>query len=185
MLLHQYSCKLTTMKPLARGYIHQVAFFGAIGASIMLILHSHGARALISNVIYSLTLIWLYGMSTLYHCPMWSRRNYLLMRSIDHAAIFAFIAGSATPICVLGIKSESGLQLLTIMWVVSIIGMLMTIFWTQGPKWVRAFFYIVISWFAILYLPEMKYSLGMTNLWLLLIGGIIYRFTSYEYWASN
>jgi hemolysin III len=67
------------------------------------------------------------------------------------------------------------------MWAVSIIGMLMTIFWTQGPKWIRAFFYVVISWFAILYLPEMRYSLGMTNMWLLLIGGIIYTMGALVY----
>ncbi len=162
------------MKPLIRGYIHQAAFFIAFGACVMLIAQSHGTRSLISNIIYSLTLIGMYGVSALYHSPMWSRRNYLLMRSIDHAAIFACIAGTATPICLLVLKNESGWKLLSIMWAIAAIGMFLTIFWTQGPKWIRACLYVTIGWFAVPYLSEIRSSLGAADTELLLIGGIIY-----------
>lgn len=162
------------MKPLARGYIHIAAFFIAIGACVILIAQSHGARTLLSTIIYSITLILLYGVSALYHLPMWSRPNYLLMKRVDHAAIFALIAGTATPICLLGLKSESGLRLLIILWSVAVIGMLTTIFWVHAPKWVRAILYVVIGWLALPYLGEIKVSLGLTNMRLLLIGGIIY-----------
>jgi len=162
------------MKPLARGYIHQAAFFIAIGACIILIAQSHGARALFSTIIYSLTLTLLYGVSALYHCPTWSRGKYLLLRRIDHAAIFALIAGSATPICLLGLKGESGLRFCSTLWAAAVIGMLIVIFWTDAPKWARAFLYVVIGWLAFPYFPEIKSSLGITDLWLLLMGGIIY-----------
>jgi hemolysin III len=162
------------MKPLTRGYIHQAAFFIALGACSLLIAQSHGARALSSNIIYSLTLTGMFGVSALYHCPMWNRRNYLLMRSIDHAAIFAFVAGSATPICLLGLNNELGWRLLSILWIIAAIGMFSAIFWTQGPKWIRAFLYISIGWLAVPYLSEMRSSFGIANTQLLLIGGIIY-----------
>jgi len=169
------------MKPLVRGYIHQAAFFIALGACTLLIAQSRESRALISNIIYSLTLTGMYGVSALYHCPMWSRRNYLLMRSIDHAAIFALIAGSATPICLLGLNNESGWRLLFMLWVIAAIGMFLAIFWTQGPKWVRAFLYVTIGWLAVPYLSEIRSSLGVADTELLLIGGIIYTIGALVY----
>lgn len=162
------------MKPLARGYIHQAAFYIAIVACGILIYHAHGSVALLPILIYSFTLILLYGVSALYHCPMWSRQNYLLMRRIDHAAIFALIAGTTTPICLLGLKSESGVRLLSIVWGVAIIGMLIAIFWTHAPKWARAFLYLIIGWLSLPYLSEIKSSLGIVNTELLITGGIIY-----------
>lgn len=162
------------MKPLARGYIHQAAFFIALGACALLIAQSHGVRALTANIIYSVTLVGMYGISALYHRPMWSRKYYLLMRSMDHAAIFAFIAGSATPICLLGLNNASGWRLLFLFWLLAAIGMSMAVFWTQGPKWARSILYVTIGWFAVPYLSDIKTALGPDYTWLLITGGLIY-----------
>jgi hemolysin III len=162
------------MKPLARGYSHQVAFYLALAASALLIAKSNGMRALISNIIYSLSLIGLYGISALYHCRMWSRPKYLLMKNIDHVAIFVLIAGTATPICLIGLNSKIGLTLISVLWFIAAIGMMTTIFRIHEPKWVRAVIYIGMGWLAVPYFPEFKSSLGMENTWLLLSGGILY-----------
>lgn len=169
------------MKPLLRGYIHQIAFFIALVACAVLIYHSHGTRAVTANIIYSLSLSGLYCVSALYHCPMWSRRTYLLMRRLDHAAIFVLIAGSATPICMLGLKDKLGNQLLYTIWVIAIIGMIITIFWSHGPKWIRALLYVSAGWFAFPYLPQIKASLGTTDMWLLVGGGIVYTLGAMVY----
>jgi hemolysin III len=162
------------MKPLLRGYIHQAAFYLAFGACCILISVSHGTRAISANIIYSVTLMGLYAISAFYHRPMWGYRGYELMRRIDHAAIFGLIAGSATPICLLGLKGALGNKLLFIIWTIAVIGMLMTIFWRDAPKWVRASLYVTAGWFAIPYLPQIASQLGMTDVWLLLAGGVIY-----------
>ncbi|KTC79441.1 PAQR family membrane homeostasis protein TrhA [Legionella cherrii] len=162
------------MKPLARGYIHLVAFFITLCACTILILYSNGACAIFASIIYSLSLIGQYGVSALYHTRMWSRQKYLLLRRIDHAAIFVLIAGTATPVCLLKLKNASGLQLLSTFWLVAIIGMLITTIWTNVPKWVRAFLYIAMGWIGILYFPEIKSSLDTTNIQLLAIGGVTY-----------
>lgn len=169
------------MKPLLRGYIHQVGFVIALGACSLLIAHSHGTRALASNMVYSFSLIGLYGVSALYHTPLWGRRAYALMRCIDHAAIFGLIAGSATPICLLGIKGELGFELVCLIWGVAILGMLIAVFWSRGPKWVRALLYVSAGWLAFPYLPQIESSLGTTNLWLLLAGGITYTLGAIVY----
>lgn len=169
------------MKPLLRGYIHQAGFVIALGACGLLITQSHGARALAANMVYSFSLMGLYGVSALYHTPLWGHRAYALMRCIDHAAIFCLIAGSATPICLLGIKGELGFELISLIWGVAILGMLITVFWSRGPKWVRALLYVSAGWLAFPYLPQIESSLGATNLWLLLAGGITYTLGAIVY----
>ncbi|MDR3478859.1 MAG: hemolysin III family protein [Gammaproteobacteria bacterium] len=157
-----------------RGYIHQAAFLIALVACTILICHSHGTKALGANIIYSLTLVGLYATSAMYHSPMWGHRAYSIMRRIDHSAIFALIAGSATPICVLGLKGKIGEELLTILWSFAIIGMLITLFWSHGPKWMRAVLYLTAGWLATPYLSEIKFALGSLNIELLIIGGVVY-----------
>lgn len=169
------------MRPLARGYIHQVAFYIALVACALLISQSHDKNALISNIIYSITLVGMFGISSFYHCPLWNRRQYLFIRNIDHAAIFALIAGTATPICLLGLKNQSGVKLLYIMWGFATIGMLMTIFWAHRPKWARSLLYVTMGWLCIPFFPEIKLALGIADMQLLLIGGLIYTLGALVY----
>ncbi|STX52110.1 hemolysin, inner membrane subunit [Legionella busanensis] len=162
------------MKPLARGHLHQATFFIALCACTILIFYSNGARAICANIIYSFSLIGLYGISALYHTRMWSRQKYLLLRRIDHAAIFLLIAGTATPICLLKLTNTSGLHLLSIIWLVAVIGIFITTRWSHVPKWTRSLLYVVMGWIGIFYYPEIKASLDTTNIQLLIIGGIVY-----------
>lgn len=163
-----------TTKPIARGYVHQVSIFIALCACIFLITKSDTTNALIANLIYSFSLVTMYTASALYHTPMWSRSKYLLMRSIDHAAIFALIAGTATPICLIAMKGTYGTNLLILFWTAAFIGMFSTIFWTQSPKWVRASLYVIVGWLAIPFMGDIKTALGVENLELLLLGGVVY-----------
>ena len=169
------------MRPLARGYIHQVAFYFAIGICMMLIWQSHGSRAITCNIIYSISLIGLYGVSSLYHCHEWSRRNYLRIRSIDHAAIYGLIAGTATPICMLGLKGKLGFEFLVVVWATAVLGMFIAVFWRHGPKWIKAFFYVALGWLAVPFSAEIKSSLGVLNFQLLLAGGVLYTFGAMVY----
>lgn len=169
------------MKPLTRGYIHQGAFYIALVACALLIIKSQDQNALISNTIYSFTLVGMYGISSFYHCPMWNRRQYLLIRSIDHAAIFALIAGTATPICLLGLKNQAGLKLLFILWGFAAIGMVLAVFWSQGPKWVRSLLYVTMGWLCIPFFSDIKSAIGLADMQLLLIGGLIYTLGALVY----
>lgn len=161
------------MKPKSRGYIHFGAFFIALAASILLLSKSD-AHELLPNIIYCATLCGMYGVSACYHCPTWSRQNYLLIRKIDHVAIFTFIAGTATPICLIGLKEPEGLHLLLWFWGFAFLGMGIAVFWSHGPKWIRALLYVTVGWLAFPYLSEVKNALGIADMELLLMGGIIY-----------
>jgi hemolysin III len=169
------------MRPLARGYIHQAAFYLALCACSILIYYSNGTQALFASVIYSLSLVGMYGVSAFYHVNTWSRKSYLILRRIDHSAIYVLIAGTATPICLLSLKGQAGSHLLFTFWLIAFIGMFMAVIWTHGPKWVRSFLYVAMGWIGIFYYPEIKAALDLTNLQLLVTGGILYTLGAMVY----
>jgi hemolysin III len=162
------------VKPLLRGHFHQGAFFFAMGASSMLIANSHGMRQVIAMVIYSISIVALFGISSLYHRPNWSPGPRTWMKRLDHAAIFVMIAGTATPLCLLAMSEESGQKLLIIIWAAALLGIVQSLFWVKAPKLLSAILYIVMGWLAVPYLPEIQNTLGTASIVLLLVGGVIY-----------
>src|SRR5688572_11962007 len=91
-------------KPRMRGWLHAYAFGVAVIAGIVLCALAAsrpGIAALLTCVIYSVTVCALFGTSALYHRRVWSRRMYPIMRRLDHSMIFVFIAGTYTPFSVL------------------------------------------------------------------------------------
>lgn len=161
-------------KPRLRGYLHQEAFFAALGACALLIAKSSSQRTWVASIIYSLGLLCLFGMSAIYHRPHWEPKARVILRRLDHSAIFVLIAGTFTPICLLSLPEASGYRLLLIIWSAAFAGILQTIFWVNAPRWFSALFYIVMGWFALPYLGELNASLGRKNVLLIIAGGIVY-----------
>lgn len=169
------------VKPLLRGHFHQAAFFFAMGASAMLIAQSKNSKEVIATVIYSLAIVGLFGISALYHRPMWSPGPRAWMKRLDHAAIFVMIAGTATPLTLLAMQEGSGSKLLTIFWAAACIGIIQSVFWVKAPKLLSAVLYVIMGWLAFPYLPELQAALGTTSIVLLLVGGVIYTLGALVY----
>ncbi len=158
-------------KPLLRGYLHQEAFFIALGACILLVMKSSGKTALISSIAYSLGLLLMFGISAIYHRPHWEPKKRAFMRRLDHSAIFTLVAGSFTPLCLLALPEQVGPHLLTLVGIATLAGFLQSIFWVSAPRWLTVIFYVSVCLLIAPYLPELKNSLGMGNVFLILIGG--------------
>ncbi len=161
-------------KPLLRGHFHQAAFFLALGASAMLIGNSQGPRAFFGTLIYSISLVGLFGWSALYHRPTWDPQVRAWMKRIDHAAIFILIAGTVTPICLLAIQGEKAKEPLFLVWTAALIGILQSLFWVKAPKWVSAVLYVTVGWLVYPYLPEIRNGIGASGVSLIFSGGIVY-----------
>jgi hemolysin III len=161
-------------KPFLRGHFHQAGFFLALGACLMLVFQSTDARALVSSLVYSISLCGMFGVSSLYHRANWSEKSRRWMRRLDHAAIFILIAGTATPICVFALPSEAVFEALGLIWGMACMGLLQTLFWVKAPKWIAAIFYVVMGWMIVPYLPQFILLLGWGKVSLILAGGILY-----------
>lgn len=162
------------VKPRLRGYLHQEAFFIALGACALLVAKSSGEKAFWASFIYSIALLLLFGISAIYHRPHWEPKPRAFMKRLDHSAIFIQIAGTFTPICLLALPQDQGDKLLMIIWAAAILGILQSVFWVKAPKWITAIFYVVMGWLALPYLAELKNSLGLPYLILLAAGGVVF-----------
>lgn len=161
-------------KPLLRGHFHQAAFFFFLGACIMLISFSKNKLAIIASLVYSLSVIGLFGISTIYHRPYWSQQIRQKIKRLDHAAIFVLIAGTCTPVSLLGMKPESGKYFLIIIWTTAFLGFIQSIFFVNSPRWLKGILYLIAGWMVAPFVPNLYNTLGLFYLLLLFLGGIIY-----------
>ncbi|MCK6598142.1 MAG: hemolysin III family protein [Bdellovibrionaceae bacterium] len=161
-------------KPILRGHFHQAAFFVALGAGSVLTALAKNSGTQQICLIYVISLLTMYGCSSLYHRINWQPSPRKWLRRLDHAAIFFLIAGTGTPISLLGLKGEAGDNLLKIFWIMALAGVAKELFWIKAPKWLSAIFFVLMGWAGAPYLTEMKTNLGGTNIALLITGGSIY-----------
>lgn len=168
------SAKLISAKPSLRGYFHQEAFFVFLGACILMVAKSATEQKFWASLIYSFGVLFLFGVSAIYHRPHWEPKPRALLKRFDHSAIFILIAGSFTPFCLLALPHDIGVGLLKTVWLLAILGLLQSIFWVKAPKWVTAILYVGMGWLVAPYIPELKISLGAFNVKLIFAGGVFY-----------
>ena len=84
-------------KPKLRGILHALAALAALPATVMLVSRARSGTATVMAFTYGLSLILVFGISALYHTPMWSLAARRRMRRLDHSTIYLLIAGSYAP----------------------------------------------------------------------------------------
>lgn len=129
---------------------------------------------IISLVIFTLSMIGLYGASTAYHSFNISEKINKRLKRLDHAMIFVLIAGSYTPICTIALGGRLGYGLLTIIWFIALLGIIFKMFWVGCPKWLSSVMYIAMGWLCIIAIAPIIHSLSHASFGWLLAGGIIY-----------
>jgi hemolysin III len=161
-------------RPRLRGRSHGFAFFIALPLGVALALTAHGSTARAAAIVYATTVAFMLGVSGLYHLATWSRTWRLRMRRIDHAGVYALIAGSYTPVGLLMMHGTMRVVVLAIVWIGAAAAILLKIFWVSSPKWLAAAIAIGLGWVGVFALPEVATHVGLTACLLLLGGGLVY-----------
>jgi hemolysin III len=167
-------------KPLLRGVLHEVAAFVAAIAGAVLVSVAPGPRARAGAIIYGISLVALFAVSAIYHRPTWSESVRLVLRRVDHSAIFLLIAGTYTPFSFL-LGSRVGWVFLGIVWAGALLGIALSIAWVGAPKVLVAAVCVLLGWAALPVLPALKAALGMGAVLLLASGGITYSLGALVY----
>lgn len=135
---------------------------------------SDGFTAFFAMTVFMLSMIALYGASTLYHSVMVKDRLLRVFRKIDHMMIFVLIAGSYTPVCLVILGDRRGYMLLAAVWGIAIVGMLIKAFWITCPKWFSSILYIAMGWACLAVFGTLWNTLSRSAFLWLLAGGVLY-----------
>ena len=128
---------------------------------------------LISSIIYSTSLIAMYGASSLYHYLVDSKYSSILQK-VDHVSIYLLIAGSYTPGLILKIHYSLGNEMLVIIWFIAIIGIIHKIFFFNYFRKFTLLIYLAMGWLIVIDFGAVLESFSSYAIILMVSGGLFY-----------
>jgi hemolysin III len=169
--LPQYSLR----EEIANSIISGVGFVFAVVGSIVLVARAGNygtARHIVSCSVYAGTLIFLYTASTLYHSRHFPNAK-LILRLLDHAAIFLLIAGTYTPFTMVNLRGVWGWSLFGVIWGLAALGIAFQA-WLRRRPVARVGLYVGMGWAVVVAVKPLFAAVAPGGLVLLLVGGLVY-----------
>ncbi len=166
--------KSSKPKPLLRGHFHQAMFFIMLGGGLILLLQSKSSMQLLGLIIYVFCALTMLGISSLYHRVTWTMAQRAVWKKFDHAGIYLMIAGTFTPVAIMGLGPQSSEKLLWTVWIVALAGILQSVVFTNLPKMVSSVLYLIAGYLILPYLSELLDRIGIMNIVLIASGGAAY-----------
>ena len=137
----------------------------------------HNPYGIVSGVIFGVSMLFLYTMSSIYHGLSPKLRSKKVLQVLDHCAIFVLIAGSYTPFALCTLREYStalGWTIFGIIWTFAILGITLNAIDLKKYKVFSMICYLIMGWCIIIKANLLPSLLGMPGFILLLVGGIIY-----------
>lgn len=157
---------------------HLVGAFLSVAGLVVLVVLSEGEPWRVTSfAVYGATSILLYTASTLLHALEVSERTERWLRRFDHAAIFALIAGSYTPIALITLRAEYasvGWTIFAVVWSIALLGIVFKVVWIDAPRWLSTVLYVLMGWLAVVAFVPLIQSLPLGGMAWLVSGGLFY-----------
>ncbi|MGP6189880.1 MAG: PAQR family membrane homeostasis protein TrhA [Vulcanimicrobiaceae bacterium] len=162
---------------------HTTAFvLAAIGVCYLATRFHANLSALAVMTVYGCGLLLAFGASAVYH---WlggrGKRTNGVLRRIDHAAIYALVAGTYTPILYFGLDGAWRIATLCAVWSLAALGMAQAIWFVGAPRAVSATFYVALGWAAVIPFAELAARLSHLAIGLIILGGVLYSLGAIVY----
>lgn len=147
---------------------------GVLGVAGVLWLLTRADRPveLVAAGLYLFGMAAMFGASALYHWV--GGREGSWWQRADHLAIYAMIAGTYTPVCLLALRPETGRPLLGLQWGLVAAGVAINLVLRGGPHWVRIVIYVLQGWACAPVIDELRSSLTPAAFTTLVAGGLAY-----------
>lgn len=163
------------MKEPVNTWTHFITFLsGIVGLVFLLILSKGNPSKLVTMTIYGLSTLFLFGASSIYHWVRTTPEKELILRKIDHISIYVFIAGTYTPVFYYGLEGVWKWTMLSAIWVLSLIGISLKVWFMNAPRSVSTIFYIVLGWIALIPIGQLIENFPTEAIVLMFAGGVAY-----------
>lgn len=152
---------------------------GVIGivAIVLCSIFAKNAYGVISGVIFGVSMLILYTMSSIYHGLSPKVKGKKVLQILDHCTIFLLIAGSYTPFALCTLReynTSMGWAIFGIIWAVAVLGMVLNSIDLKKYKIFSMICYLAMGWCIIVKINVLPALLSMKGFILLLAGGIVY-----------
>ncbi len=175
---------ISSMREPVSGLTHFFTALAAVIGFIILVVVSWGKPGKnLALSIYGISLILMFASSAAYHMIKASPKVILVLRKLDHSAIYVLIAGTYTPFCLLLPGAWQWGMLITI-WSLAAIGIALKLILIHAPRWITAGVYVFMGWLGIISLPQMLNIVTPPLLAWLAIGGVVYTLGAIVYAAK-
>ena len=155
---------------------HAAGLCMGIVACIILTVHAlktGNALYIAAFTIYGISLVLLYGASTLYHYAKGEKlRNF--MHIADHSAIYVLIAGTYTPYTLITLHGTIGWTIFLIVWSLAVTGVILKFFFTGRFSTLSTAMYVLMGWIIIFAVKPLYINLPLPGFVWLFAGGIAY-----------
>ena len=160
--------------PRLRGVAHLVAFVAAPPVGLLLVTHARGGPAQVGAVTFAANATVMLGVSSLFHRRAWSPKHKRWIGSLDHAMIYALIAGTYTPFTLLVLDPGWRLPILAVVWGGAFVAAASRLLRPDAPRSVAAATCVALGWVSLIVLPQIVDRIGLGPTALLAAGGIAY-----------
>ena len=137
----------------------------------------HNPYGVVSGVIFGVSMLFLYTMSSLYHGLNPNSKSKKVFQILDHCAIFVLIAGSYTPFALCTLRQYStalGWTIFGVIWAFAALGITLNSIDLKKYKVFSMFCYLAMGWCIIVRGDVLPKLLGNAGFALLLSGGLVY-----------
>lgn len=156
--------------------IHYVGLIaGLVGSvAIVAVAAEHGRPLTTATVaVYGVALVCMIGASGLYNLAEPSPRKEWFRR-LDHAAIFLMIAGTYTPVTVVGIGGRWGLGIAIFVWIVAAVGVALKLRYPRRFERLSIALYLALGWTILVGVRPLFQAVPISVIVMLGVGGLLY-----------
>jgi hemolysin III len=150
------------------------ALLALVGLVVLLIYSPPTWPARLALFAYGTSLVLQFVASAVYHLVKTTPERTLLLRKLDHTAIFLLIAGTYTPICMLVLTGAWRWGLLTVIWTLAVVGIAFKLLYMRGPRWLSVVIYVAMGWVGVAGIAQLFDALSPVALAWLAAGGLLY-----------
>lgn len=173
--------KYNLKEELINSISHGVGGVFAIVALILCVLKADTPSAEIGCLIYGIIMIILYVISCIYHALSPKVAGKKVLRVLDHCNVMLMVAGTYMPICLSLLKGPIGWITFSLVWVITIVGVVFNAINVDKFTLVSAICNLLLGWGALLLIKPLSEVCATTGIVLLIIGGVLYTIGSILY----
>jgi len=163
-------------------YSHLAGMIAAVIGTIYLAIEaSYSASALVTALIYGISVVFLFSASALYHAFKKQENELSFWRRMDRLAIFFMIAGTFTPVCYFCLDGTYRWAMIAFQWSLVGVGVISQIFFPRAPRTLYAVIYLFMGWSGLFTIKQVLANMSVSQTVLLFsgagaftLGGIIY-----------